>query len=301
LPVKWDLDRYMDKLQCATVLETPMPTYADYFAYSDGVLPGRVVVVAQPDVVFDSTLGLIDREAILKRRHGYILAVKPPPMDGEYREAFGADCANTPTCAVGAWQGGGPWGQSELAGSSWDAFVFAPPVTLNMSMTKIAIGTDVPGSERLAAFQLETAARISLFNPCEHVHAQHWHCLGDAFAASPNEPADKPLWYNALHTAPTDKPKDAVDSIFPCWECPGIQMPPNYPKRQHLCMAGTLQTADQNWALKMAFRWPWINASICCGNAAKCDQLPIPSLPYCRTVGDLDCVIWEFECAHHYY
>lgn len=300
LPAKWDVASHLGKLKCAKVLETPTPTYADYFAYSDGVLSGRAIVVAQPDVVFDSTLGRIDRAAILQQKHGYILAVKPPPADGDYKEAFHADCANTPKCAVGAWQGGGPWGQSQLAGSSWDAFVFAPPVTLNMSMTKIAIQADVPGSERLAAFQLETAARISLYNPCEHVHAQHWHCLGDAYADSANGPADKPLWYTTLHGKPAHTSHEAVDSIFPCWACPGIQMPPSSP-RKNSCMAGTLQTVEQNWALKMAFRWPWINASICCADPANCDKLPIPTLPYCRTVGDLDCVIWEFVSPHHYY
>merc|ERR1719333_1508138 len=163
-------------------------------------------------------------------------------------------------------------------------------------MTKIAIGTAVPGSQRLAAYQLETAARISLYNPCEHVHAYHWHCLGDAYGSSPNEPADKPLWYSALHGTAESEAKTAVDSIFPCWECPGVQMSQNYPKREHLCMAGTLQAAEQNLALKLAFRWPWINASICCSDPGKCDTLPIPTLPYCRTVGDLDCVIWEQAC-----
>jgi hypothetical protein len=290
------------KLTCTSTKHGRQPSYADLFRYANVTLAGKMVLLSSADVVFDETLGLIDPHHIMRHEHAYILSVMPPPHNGQYKKVFNQECDASPRCAVGAWQGGGSWGQGPGSGNSWDSYVFAPPLSPRMDLSHINHTLTFPGAKNLAAFQLEVYGNLTLYNPCFHVHAYHWHCLGGKMHdRDPTLRADRPLWYTKMMGQPPHHPWDAVERIFPCWRCPGVDIVKEALRPAESCWKGHLLKAKKVAELQTNFRYPWISATICCSSVDICDKLLVESLPHCLNATDVDCVTWEFTGDHLYY
>lgn len=288
-----------NKLICAQTASMTQPLYADFFRYANTTLSSRVVILANADVVFDDTLKNIDWGRVLRQEHGYVLSVSPPPQNGDYKRVFLADCDNTPRCAVGSWQRGGKWAQGDGAGSSWDAFVFAPPLLHYMNLSHIQIKMNLNGAENMAAYQLEVNGNLTLYNPCFHIHAYHWHCKGGKMHdTDPTTRADQPPWLSHMLGLPVHFPYDAVDAMLPCWNCPGVIMPPGAVSSTNYCKYGKVLGIDDVPALRKNFRVPWLTVGVCCN---ECAHLDVENLPHCINSTDVDCVTWEFNSDHHYY
>jgi hypothetical protein len=274
-----------DKLVCVPSPTGRQPTYKEFFEYANVSLSGRLVLLANADIVFDESLRRIQPEMIMTGEIGFILSVNPPPAGGDYKEAFGTECetnhhkcadchTNLHKCAVGAWQGAPSW---RLAGWSWDAYVFASPLPAKFDYSAVNIVMNMAGAEYIAAYQLE-ASGYKLYNPCEHVHAWHWHCQGGKMHGQ----------RSFGHTC--------LANIFPCSHCPGITMPREYGKREDLCRSGDKQWNNQ---IGRYFTLPHYSVSICCAAGSSCSNSYIPDLKTCMAPDDVNCMIWEFVGKHH--
>jgi hypothetical protein len=300
MPDAYDIIRHMDrKLTCRSTDDRTQPSYADFFRYANQTLSGRIVLFSNADVVFDDTLGLVEPGPLRRHEHGYVLSVRPPPHGGAYQRVFHRECDNTPRCAVGKWQGGGSWGQT-FAGCSWDSYIFSPPLSSSMNLTHIDIIMNMKGAENVAGYQLEVGAKINLHNPCFHVHAWHWHCLGGKMHSEDNHVrADHPYWLMMELGLPPNWPYDAVDNLFPCWNCPGISRPKA--DDGAYCKHGTLLDNKTFTHLNDVFRTKHVNSGICCQDPHSCRELEVERLPHCSKAEDVNCVIWESLSKHHYY
>lgn len=291
----WQVDRMVKakeimqmvdiKLYCTRTMYGRQPSYADFFQYANVTLP------------------LVDPEPVRLRRHGYVLSVTPPPHRGAYAEVFRRECENTPRCSVGTWNHGGHWVQHTGGGSSWDGYIFSPPLSPDVDLAHIDLFMNLNGAESIAAYQLEVKGGIHLYNPCMHIHAYHWHCLGGKMHdTDPRVRADRPPWYTELMHQPPHFPFDAVDSIYPCWNCPGLSTPAQFVRdRSEYCRKGVLFGVDKVPRLKDSFNFPEINVSICCSSPYNCNMLKVNELEHCVTENDVDCVTWESTAKHHYY
>jgi hypothetical protein len=297
-------DSMEKKLTCVSTPLGRQPSYADFFHYANSTLRQSTILLSNADVVFDETLGLIDLAPIRRRERGYVLSVKPPPHNGQYKQVFHRECDSQPRCTVGSWQGGGRWGQQEGWGNSWDSYIFATPLSPHIDLAHIDLFMNFNGAESIAAFQLEKNGNTTLHNPCMHVHAYHWHCLGQKMhPMSPDVRADRPKWWTDKHGLPPHYPHDAVGRIYPCWDCPGIHMPQGSVDRERYCQDGSLHGPEQIPELADHFRTQAIGVKICCKDkdTKSCSKLPIKSLPHCLNATDVDCVSWEFSGKHLYY
>jgi len=211
------------KLICIPVLK--QPTYWDFFLYANEHLDNKLVLLANTDIAFDSSLSLIDVDIFKRENIAYVLSVLPPPYAGSYSKVFGQECETIPRCTLGKFDG---WDGS---GNSWDAYLFLPPLQ-DIDPTKMDHVMNTNGGENRAGYQLEVNAHMKLYNPCRHIHAFHWHCIGAQMHG--DERAD--------HEAESN-----IDDVAPCWDCPGLEgvVPSN-----ELCEEGLLQnvTTLQNVA-----------------------------------------------------
>jgi len=270
------------KFTCVPSTTGVQPLYKDFFEYANTTLAGNLVLFANGDIAFDETLRRINPDALMTAKMGMILSVQPPPQNSFYKDAFGFECSNTPRCAVGAWKGG----CSASAGVSWDAYIFASPLSSSFNLWGVDVIMNIYGGEQVAAFQLEAAGGLTLYNPCYHVHAFHWHCQGGKT-------------HSLDHSVRVDKPPHrAAKSIYPCWHCPGVTMPRGSAKASDLCRSGYRQWVPSS---KAYFHQPQITVNVCCSSPGACGSSPVQWLDACVGPDDLDCVIWEFVGGHVWY
>jgi hypothetical protein len=207
------------KVVCTSVNQ--QPTYYDFFVYANRELKNTHVLLANTDIVFDDSLGLIDLEAIATGAMGFAFSVVSPPYAGDYKKTFGSECTAIPRCAVGDYAG-------FAGGMSWDAYLFYSP-TRSMDQSHLNHVMNTMGGENRAGYQLEVVAGVKLVNPCMHVHAFHWHCIGgDMHHTSVRADAD----YQNL------------GGLLPCWDCPGIKYLEEHTPGSSLCQLGDLRTPE---------------------------------------------------------
>lgn len=250
------------------------PTYADFFEYANSKLAGRVVVLANTDVAFDDTLGLIDSQAFSSGEVGYVISVQPPPYSAEYRALFGTECNSATRCTSGKFDG---W---EYGGNSWDVYVFHSPLQ-GMDTNYLNHFMNSLGGENRAAYQVEKAAKVPLSNPCKHIHAFHWHCSGGDMHA-------------VNHRVDADSGEHAVDNIMPCWDCPGMRLPEGKAPLKDLCAKGSRQGLAST-PLQVDVKKP--ECTFACLSASDATVTGL-----CEGSDDVDCLISECGMApHHYY
>jgi hypothetical protein len=269
------------KFRCVPSPTMRQPTYKDFFEYANQTLSGELVLLANADIEFDESLRLIAPEPIMDGKIGFVLSVTPPTPNGHYREVFGRDCYNHRRCSPGTYQNG----VGGTAGRSWDAYVFASPLPSSFNVWRVNNVMNILGAENVAAYQFEDVG-IKLFNPCEHVHAFHWHCQGGKMHGG---------WH-------VDQGANlAVGGLLPCWDCPGIQLPKEYAKREDLCAKGYLQMSWQVPGIRSAFKTPEIDAKVCCAHSWPCKELDFHWIWPCIAAHDVNCVIWEHVGGTWYY
>lgn len=267
------------KLHCAPVAK--QPRYADFFRYASSELRERVVILANTDVVFDGTLGLIAPSHFDRGDRGFVLSVQPSPLNGLYKRRFGGECVATNRCTLGDYNG------FNHGGDSFDAYIFRAPLPQSLDLASVGHFMNMLGAENLAAHALERSG-VSLSNPCLFVKAFHWHCTAKTHRGAGR----------------VDKGRAGLYGIMPCWECAGLRAE-TAPRLAELCAAGRLaDLEDKN--LRHLFRLPGSNR-ICCPRGHACDQAEIfrawlgnrSSLPLCRTAQDTMCVMtWGGEARH---
>lgn len=262
----------MSKLTCVPVQR--QPTGADFLKYANSTLNERFVLFSNADIVFDESLGLINADAFTTGKQGYVLSVLPPPPNGKYMKAFGGECQVPRRCTLGKFDG---W---DHGGQSWDAFLFRPPFAGALDLARINHTMNLLGAENRVAYELKRAG-VSLSNPCLHVHAYHWHCIGGSMHAA-KERIDAP-------------PRgEALGGIMPCWDCPGVRMPRGTASTDDLCATGSIiKLTEAN--LTRLFRFPE-HTRMCRSNASISEALFFEqwsshSLNMCRVSTDLNCAI----------
>jgi hypothetical protein len=290
------------KLVCAMMRSGKQPTYRDFFLYLNTSISDGLVLFSNADVVFDETLHRLEPDKIIGKKLGFVLSVRPPPLDGTYKAVFGKDCKNTMRCTVGRWGGGGNWGQGPGSGTSWDAYVLAPPLPANMDLDHIKVKMNLYGAENLAAYQLQANGGIELYNSCEHIYAFHWHCIGGKMHSKDKmKRVDWPRWYTRMKGLPKHSPPDALAGLLPCWYCPGVKLPGGTATRTDLCKHGETLGVDKVPKLKSVFVVGPIAVNLCCPKGHWCGYLDLETLPQCRLATDVKCVIWEIAGWPKYY
>jgi hypothetical protein len=146
------------------------------------------------------------------------------------------------------------------------------------------------GGENRAAYQLEIKAGLKLYNPCMHVHAFHWHCIGG----------------NMHHTddrVGTDSKN--LGGVLPCWDCPGVDYPPGHNASSSLCQHGQLESVKvrklSGKKIGKVFR-KLANVKICLSRGKGMTQQELLgrwqnnrwSVSHCRAASDVDCIV-----VHH--
>jgi hypothetical protein len=263
-----------EKFVCVPSPTGVQPTYKDFFDYAHEKLTGRLVLLANADIVFDDTLRLIAPERIMTGEIAFVLSVDPPPFSGAYNEVFHRECGNTRKCRIGTWQG--PRMSWHLEGWSWDAYIFATPLPPTFSTPETNIVMNQMGAEWIAAYQFE-AHGIHLYNPCEHIKAYHWHCQG-----------------GKMHDGRTGGHHELAN-ILPCDYCPGMTMPNGYGKYEELCRSGV-----KKWTNQIPHNFVGgIQAFICCAPSSSCWSPA--GLPTCKAPDDVNCVVWEFVGGHSFF
>jgi hypothetical protein len=221
------------KVVCAPVRK--QPTYYDFFTYANTTLRNTHVLLANTDIVFDASLSLINLTTLATGTMGYVFSVMPPPYGGEYHKLFGNECHASPRCTTGMFDG---W--NGVGGTSWDAYLFHSPLPA-MDSSHLDHFMNTIGGENRAGYQLEVTAGVELFNPCKHVHAFHWHCIGGK------------MHHTEVRVDSDDK---NVGNIVPCWDCPGVGYSVGHSPSASLCQQGILQAVKLD-KLKNAFRKPF--------------------------------------------
>lgn len=267
---EWSADAEK-RLTCVPV--SAQPTYGDFFDYANSALAGKVVVLANTDVAFDDTLGLIDSEAFDTGGVGYVLSVQPPPYSGDYSRLYGTECDSDTRCTIGGVDGW-RWG-----GNSWDVYVFHSPLQ-SMESKYLDHFMNNRGGENRAAYQLEKVAGVPLSNPCKHIHAFHWHCSGGDMHAQKDR-VDR------------DAGEHAVQGILPCWDCPGMHLPKGKAPLKELCARGSRKPL-RNTSLHLDV----IKAS--CTSVCMSSLADAPK-GMCQTSDDVDCIISECGATPHGY
>ncbi len=175
----------------------------------------------------------------------------PPRSGGRYLRVLGRECARAlamrnvdsangaaywaqidetstglaPRCVLGRWDGGA-WGR-EYAGDSWDAVVLSVPLPPAVDPRRLAFPTHVLGAENRLGYELIRRGGLQLHNPCLHVRAEHWHCHGAK-------------GHGRFKTDVKVLPQtgESIFDLYPCWDCPGVQLPAHRVPRAALCTAG---------------------------------------------------------------
>mmetsp|Transcript_42556 Transcript_42556/g.131801 ORF Transcript_42556/g.131801 Transcript_42556/m.131801 type:complete len:435 (-) Transcript_42556:60-1364(-) len=277
----------MEKLRCVPAPGGKQPTYRTFFEYAMTAMAGKFVVLANTDVVFDETLGLVDKEHLARGENGMVLSISAAPNKGRYASVFHTECHASPKCTLWNFRG---WNNG---GNSWDAYLFqsVPEVLSRMNLTHIDIFMNLGGAEKRAGYQLEAVAGMQLSNPCLRVKAFHWHCRGHKMHEN-SVRADRPLDGTAL------------GGITPCWDCPGVRMNSGEAPFSELCAKGHANRI-QNPLLRQVFQRP--DATWLCCAEDPCDeeyflknwQKSAYKLNWCNGRSDVKCVMKEAEAPQH--
>lgn len=165
-----------------TLLASPraaQPTYRELIEYA-AALNGPVVI-ANSDVVFDTTLGVCARALFANRMLAYVFPTSMPATP-RYEALTGARPCFTPSLCWAWGDKSNPvhWWQP---GWSYDGMMFMAPLTmteLSAALDKLSpkLTQNTESSETHAAAALRRANRL-LRNPCLFVRTEHWHCLGE--------------------------------------------------------------------------------------------------------------------------
>jgi len=287
------------KFWCVPSPTGHQPTYEDLFKYANTTLAGKLVLLANADIVYDETLNRVVAnnhsklvDPLTNEPIAYVLSMKKPPDGSKYLEVFGKECrcnAHTTcfaTCTIGTWQHGWP-----LGGNSWDAYIFATPLPSAFNLAHTRLPMNYNGAESMPAYQL-LASGVQLYNPCFFINAFHWHYQGWKMHGSN-------IWANSLDfvqrhlNLPGAERVGAVAAITPCWQCPLIKMPKGYLVRENLCKSGIELDVRRMPHLARYFRIPFINVSLCCASVTACSGLNLQEVGSCRNSHDLNCVMWD--------
>jgi len=278
------------KLTCVDTRKRP--TYADLFAYANGSLKWKVVALANTDIVFDETIGLVDGPELLRSGQALVLGVKLPKHRGLYKKVFGHEC-DTRSAAhpVARCYLGEVDGEGASVGMSWDVFVFAspmPPPKKGRGVKGLDFFTSVMHAENAVGYALEVEHGLAVANACLEVHAWHWHCQGTKMHAK-SEGSIKMSHRGLLY------------EVWPCSDCPAVRKPPGEVSRPQQCAAGHRANMKAK-SLAGLFSDPKL-VEICCKNA-KCDEKAIleawrhGGFPPCRRPEDVDCYMASWKPEH---
>ena len=134
--------------------------YSDFFAYSNQKLSGKIVMISNTDIVFDSTVDNV-REALSTQEmwgHAFALSRVSPPCPGvKCKKVF---CKKS-LCVKNI--------------ASYDAFAFVAPVPEGV-VASTNHKQDQKGAENIIVAELAHHG-FTVINPCKSVVLTHRHCV----------------------------------------------------------------------------------------------------------------------------
>jgi len=257
----------MGKVKCVPV--EVQPTYTAFFQYANEHMQGRIVLLSNTDVAFDSTLSLVRRGILAAGRIGFVLSVQSPPHRGQYREVFGSECDVPNRCLYKS----GMFGD----GMSFDAYIFHSPLLgrKKVDWRHIDHVMNLYGAENRAAFELEVHAGVNLSNPCRHVHAFHWHCKGGKM--------------HGERRITIRGNRENLGKVVPCWDCPGLRTEEGWPE----CRAGIVKNASMLLGVKFPSA-----VQVCLRKKAKIRRLT-SRLQVCKSPHAVNCIMPRGERVPH--
>ena len=158
------------KMLCVEVAS--QPEYWDIFQYASQTLASRVVVLANGDILFDTSLQRLESQE-MNGSFAFVLSTDSARANTLYEYLYGTPCDTWSHCK-----------QDGVQQHSWDAFVFRSPLPWPVDSASytylhverlLHVVMNTPGAENRAAFALQMMG-LRVLNACDHLHAVHWHC-----------------------------------------------------------------------------------------------------------------------------
>jgi len=175
---------------------------SDFFAFANARLSGRLVLLANADIEFDSSVSRLRTEGEIARGNlhaGYAVSRINPPCPGR------AVCTLDPWCRESLCNEDFAW---------YDALGFVPPIP-----QAVVNGTNyrqnLPGVDNVVVHLLGDPLIGGLFmtNPCEDVRLIHRHCFYNAseiVARKPETVDGVPTYTSCQHYPLTPSPNSFV-------------------------------------------------------------------------------------------
>ena len=158
------------KMKCVEVAS--QPKYWDLFQYASQKLASRVVVLANGDILFDTSLQRLQPQK-MNGSFAFVLSTDSASANPLYEYLYETPCDTWSHCK-----------RDGVEQHSWDAFVFRSPLPWPVDSASYAyvhvekllhVVMNTPGAENRAAFALQLMG-LRVLNACDHLHAVHWHC-----------------------------------------------------------------------------------------------------------------------------
>ena len=161
---------FPNKMVCVEV--QAQPHYWDFFHYASEKLASRVVVLANGDILFDTSLQRLKHNE-MNGSFAFVLSTDSARANSLYEHLYGVPCDTWSHCS-----------KDGVQQHSWDAFIFRSPLPWPVNSASythqqikrlLNVVMNTPGAENRAAFGMQLMG-LRILNPCDHLHALHWHC-----------------------------------------------------------------------------------------------------------------------------
>ena len=156
------------------------PNYVDLFRYASSRFAGRVVAVANADCVLRG-LGRVNGAVLRDEKRALVLSVFAPPIGSRFRTAcpdhrvFSRKHTDRRARVLNSCP------RDARGTNTWDAHLFTAPLETpaysDLDRAPTPVYPNAMGAEHRAAHFL-LASGYALSNACNHVTAEHWHCVG---------------------------------------------------------------------------------------------------------------------------
>merc|ERR1719188_2586751 len=113
------------------------PTYSSLLEYANSSIPEGLVMLSNADVVFDETLALMPDVNATTESH--LISIVPPQYEGAFQDIFHEPCPARAAL------------QCQTVSTSWDVFVFRPPLPSKLLEFNLRFPMNVMSAEFYAA------------------------------------------------------------------------------------------------------------------------------------------------------
>ena len=170
-----------EKLVCVPVLR--QPTYYDLLAYSASALSGKLILLTNPDIVYDSGDVANIRPELINSTMMFTFSVRPPPLSLLLRTTnstfLASSCEHNPTkVAIDYCFGVGNRckGVGHIGPCSWDGYLYRAPKLLPPTARRLKFPMNVQAAEAFATGVFRDDLGFQIRQGCHFVRAYNCHC-----------------------------------------------------------------------------------------------------------------------------